>query len=189
MGVSVDRKGKLLIRPYMSSLTYLNLKTRRCAVVNVTSDPRLFYLCAIKEANSEGKLPTKFFGEAKSVDAPRLREADAFIEVGVVEESSFSEGRAEFVCEVKNLEAKKTLPKVYCRAVSAVIEAVVHATRIKPFLFGTAEEKRQAENLIETVEVCRDIVARTAPDSSYSRVMDELVDRIALWRRQSEDLR
>lgn len=189
MGVVIEINERLLIRPYISSLTYRNLQAKRCAVVNLTSNPELFYLTAFKEANPDGKLPPDLFEKAETVDAPRLRAADATVEVSVDETGSFSTERAEFLCNVKLVKASKKLPKVYCRAQFATIEAIIHATRIKPFLRGDKQEQKQAIKLLELVDVCQLVVERTAPNSHYSEIMADLTQRINLWRNESESLR
>jgi hypothetical protein len=189
MGVVIESNERLLIRPYISSLTYRNLQAKRCAVVNLTSNPELFYLTAFKEANPDGKLSPELFEKAETVDAPRLRTTDAFVEVLVAETGSFNSERAEFLCNVKLVKASKALPKVYCRAQFATIEAIIHATRIKPFLRGDKQEQERAFRLLELVEICSDIVNRTAPNSRYSEIMADLTQRINLWRNESESLR
>jgi len=189
MGVVMAGNERLRIRPYLSSLTYKNLQAKRCAVVNVTSDPELFYLTAFKEANPDGKLSPELFEKAETVDAPRLRAADAFIEVSVAENGSFGAERAEFLCAVQLVTASKALPKAYCRAQFATIEAIIHATRIKPFLRGDKQERERAFRLLELVEICSDVVNRTAPNSRYSEIMADLTQRINLWRKESESLR
>lgn len=189
MGVMMDSSKQLIIRPFVSSLTYKNLQANRCAVVNVTSNPELFYLTAFKEANPDRKLSLELFEKAEMVDAPRLLAADAIIEVLVAETGSFSPERAEFLCNVQLVKASKALPKVYCRAQFATIEAIIHATRIKPFLRGNKQEQKHAFRLLELVNVCQDVVNRTAPNSRYSEIMAELHQRISLWRKESESLR
>ena len=189
MGAVIEDNERLLIRPYTSSLTYKNLQTKRCAVANVTSNPELFYLTAFKEANPDGKLSPELFEKAEAVDAPRLRAADATVEVSVAETRSFDAERAEFLCNVQLVAASKALPKVYCRAQFATIEAIIHATRIKPFLMGDKQEQECAFRLMELVEVCSDVVDRTAPESRYSEIMADLTQRIHLWRKESEGLR
>jgi hypothetical protein len=189
MGIVVESNERLRIRPYTSSLTYKNLQANRCAVVNVTSDPKLFYLTAFKEANPDGKLSLELFEKAEMVDAPRLLAADAIIEVLVAETGSFSPERAEFLCNVQLVKASKVLPTVYCRAQFATIEAIIHATRIKPFLRGNKQEQKHAFRLLDLVNVYKDVVNRTAPNSRYSEIMAELHQRISLWRKESESLR
>ncbi len=189
MGIVMENNEQVIIRPFISSLTYKNIQTKKCAVVNVTSNPELFYLTAFKEANPDGKLPPDLFQKAETVDAPRLREADATVEVSVAETASFSTERAEFLCNVKLVEASKKPPKVYCRAQFATIEAIIHATRVKPFLRGDKQEQEHAFRLLELIEICQDIVNRTAPNSRYSEIMADLTQRINLWRKDSESLR
>jgi len=189
MGVVVESNERLRIRPYLSSLTYKNLQTTRCAVVNITSNPELFYVTAFKEANPDGKLSPELFEKAETVDAPRLRAADAFIEVLVDETGSFNTERAEFLCNVQLVKASKMLPKVYCRAQFATIEAIIHATRIKLFLRGDKQEQEHAFRLLELIEICDDVVNRTAPNSRYSEIMADLTQRINLWRNERESLR
>jgi hypothetical protein len=189
MGVLMKSNKLLLIRPYTSSLTYKNLQAKRCTVVNVTSNPEIFYLTAFKEANPDGQLSPKMFEKAETVDAPRLREADATVELSVAETRSFNSERAEFLCSVKFVTSSKELPKVYCRAQFATIEAVVHATRIKPFLSGDSQDQERALRLIELVEICSDVVDRTAPNSLYSEIMADLTQRIRFWRKESESIR
>lgn len=183
MGIIAEDNNKLRIRPFLSSLTYKNLQKAKCAVVNITSNPELFYLTAIKEVNPHGKLPDNMFERANTVDAPRLRGADAFIEVTVLEVGPFGADRADFLCSVKLIEASRVLPKTYCRAQYATIEAVIHATRIRPLLHGNKKEQKQASKLIMLVNACRDVVAHSAPDSRYSKIMEDITERISWWRK------
>lgn len=184
MGI-VKNKDQLTIKPFTSSLTFENLNATKCAVVNVTSDPKLFYITAFKEANPNGKLSPELFEKAKTIPAPKLREADATIEVTVDKTAfPFSE-RAEFLCDVQYIDDPKIFPKVYCRAQFATIEAIVHATRIKPFMKGTEQQQKRALKLLELVDVCQDIVDRTAPNSYYSEIMTDLNKSISMWRSKT----
>ena len=173
MGI-VKNKDQLTIKPFTSSLTYENLKTTKCAVVNVTSDPKLFYITSFKEANPNGKLSPELFEKAKTVPAPKLRKADATIEVKVNKISSLSSERAKFLCNIQHVTAPKAMP----------IEAIVHATRIKPFLKGTGQQQKRALKLLELVDVCQDVVDRTALNSVYSEIMADLNQRISVWRSE-----
>lgn len=183
MGAIMDSLQRIIIRIYTSSLTYKNLQLKRCAVVNVTSDAELFYRTAFKEANTDGEMPQEWFEKAETVDAPRLKMADAFIEVNVVKTSPLDAERAEATCKVKLIKAQKVLPKVYCRALFATIEAILHATRIKPFLAGDEREQKQALKLLKKFEICRDIVKHAAPNSPYSEIMSDLTTMIDSWRK------
>jgi hypothetical protein len=183
MGVTMENTQRLALRIYTSSLTYRNLQAKRCAVVNVTSDPEIFYRTAFKEANPKGMVPLEWFEKAETVDAPRLRAADAHVEVAVADMVPFDAERAKVTCAVKLVQASNVLPRAYCRASFATIEAIIHATRVKAFLTRADEQKReQALKLMETIKQCRDVVNRVAPNSRYSETMADLSRRIDSWR-------
>jgi hypothetical protein len=190
MGATMESPQRIVLRIYTSSLTYKNLQSKRCAVVNVTSDPEVFYRTAFKEVNPNGRLPQEWFEESEKVDAPRLRAADAHIEVAVADIKPFDAERAEVTCEVKLVQAANVLPKAYCRASFATIEAIVHATRVKAFLTqGDKQKREQALKLLEKIRQCRDVVNRVAPRSRYSEIMADLNKRADSWRVKSESLR
>ena len=182
MGIVIKNPNQLLIRPYVSSLTYKNIQKTKTAVVNLTFDPRLFYVTAFKETNPDGKLPPDMFEKSQTVMAPRLKSANVFVEVSVHETGSLGVDRAEFVCNVQLVESLDVLPQVYCRAQFATIEAIVHATRIELFLTGNEQQQKHALKLLELVNLCHDVVNRTAPNSVYSKIMDDLNQRIDMWR-------
>ena len=190
MGAITKSPQRIAIRIYTSSLTYKNLQSKRCAVLNLTSDPEVFYRTAFKEANPNGMVPQDWFERAKTVDAPRLRTANALIEVAVADIMPVDAERAEVSCEVKLVQASSVLPKAYCRALSATIEAIIHATRVKAFVTRADKQKReQALKLMETIRECHDVVNRVAPTSRYSEIMADLNQRINSWRIKDESLR
>jgi hypothetical protein len=190
MGAKMTNPQRIALRIYTSSLTYKNLQSKKCAVVNLTSDPEVFYRTAFKEANQNGRVPQEWFERAETVDAPRLRNADAFIEVAVADITPVDAERAEVSCEVKLVQAASVLPKAYCRALSATIEAIIHATRVKAFIKHADKQKReQALKLMETIRECHDVVNRVAPNSRYSEIMADLNQRIDSWRIKGESLR
>lgn len=182
MGIEIKNVDHLFIRPYFSSLTYKNVKATKSAVVNLVFDTILFYNTAFKKANSEGKLSSNLYEKAKTVSAPRLKSAKAIIEVSVKEMRNLGSDRVEFLCEAKHVEYEKSTPQVYCRAQFATIEAIIHATRIELFLKGSKQQQRHALKLIELVDICRDVVNRTAPNSVYTEIINDLTKRIESWR-------
>ena len=190
MGAKMDNPQRLVLKIYTSSLTYKNLQSKRSAVVNITSDPEVFYKTAFKEANPNGRLPPEWFEKAETVDAPKMRMAEGHIEVTFVDTAPFDSERAEVLCDVKLIQAPKALPKAYCRASFATIEAIIHATRVKAFLTHADRQKREkALELLETIRQCHDIVNRVAPNSRYSRIMGDLKQRAYSWRVKGESLR
>lgn len=185
MGVKTEETKHIIIRPYTSTLTYKNLQSKRCAVINVTSNPELYYRTAFKEANPEGRIPFEWLEKAETVDAPRLRMAEAFVEVSVVNIKSLGTERAEVLCDVQFIKASSLLPKAYCRATFATIEAIIHATRVKPFLAGDRQKQEQAHRLMELIEHYNAVVNRIAPNSRYSAIMADLTQRINSWKVKS----
>jgi hypothetical protein len=183
MGVEMKNAQHIIIRPYLSSLTYKNLQFKRCAVINITSDPELYYRTAFKETNPQGRMPTEWFEKAEVVDAPRLREADAFIEVSVISVRSLEAKRAVVLCDIKLVKTLNSFPRAYCRATFATIEAVIHATRVKIFLANG--KRKEAEKLIELIEHYHDLVNRVAPNSPHSKTMSDLIQTINSWKDKS----
>ena len=190
MGVTMENSQRVVLKIYTSSVTYKNLDSKKCGVINVTYDAELFYRTAFKEANPNGKLPQDLFEKAKIIDAPRLRAADAHIEFVVINIKQFDDERAEVTCNVKRVQTVNIFPKAYCRALFATVEAIVHATRIKVFItHGDKQKQEQALKLLETIKECNDVVNRVAPNSHYSEIMTDLNQRINSWRVKAESLR
>ena len=188
MGILMKNEQCVKIKLYKSSSTYQNLVSRRCGVINITSDPELFFLSAFKEANPNAKIPPEWFEKAEILDAPKLHIADATVEISIAKITPINAEKTEAVCDVKLVKATKALPKVYCRALFATIEAIIHATRIKVFLSGNNRQREQASMLMENIAYCRETVNRVAPSSRYAEIMTELTKRIATWRSESESL-
>jgi hypothetical protein len=182
MGVELKNNNQLVIRPFVSSLTYKNMQATQSAVVNITFDPNLFYITAFKEANPNGKLSANIFEKSQTVSVPRLKSANAYVEVIVKKKGSVGVDRAEFLCDVKNIKSAQINPQVYCRAQFATIEAIIHATRIELFLNGNEQQQKRALKLLELVKLCQDVVNRTAPNSVHSKIMNDLTQHIDSWR-------
>jgi hypothetical protein len=181
MGAIMQDPSHIVVNFFNSSLTFQNIKANLCAVANLTSDIDLFYKTTFKEANPNSKLPEELFGKAKLVNAPKLNSADAIVEMSTNAMSPFGKEKTKVVFNVRLIEATQKYPQVFCRAMSATLEAIIHATRIQAF---AKDESRQLEvqTLLEMVRQCNDVVNRVAPDSSYSRVMADLLKRIDSWR-------
>ncbi len=180
MGVIMKTPQNLSLNLYNSSQTCYNLKANKCAVINLTDDIEVFYKTAFKEANLEEKLPQDWFIKADTINAPRLRLADANIDVTVSLIEPIGVEKSEFSCNVERINASKIFPKVYSRAMSATLEAIIHATRVK-VLFKNEEKKAQIVQLLGWIENCNNIVKRTAPSSVYSAVMADLMKIIDSW--------
>lgn len=183
MGTRMENEQRIAIILYNSSLTLKNLQLNRCAAINVTLDIDLFYRTAFKEVNPRGALPKEWFEKAETVNAPKLSEADAVVEISVAKMTPVDEERTEASCDVKLVRAQKIFPQVYSRAFSATLEAIIHATRVKVFLTGTEKQKAQALKLQESIEACNSIVHRVAPKSRYAEIMADIAGMVNSWRK------
>ena len=180
MGISTDDLERIVVRPYLETTTYRNLSSRRCAVINLTHDPEIFYRTAFKDAKKGDRLPEDWFEGAITVDAPRLRAAYAVLEVSV-EEVRAEGDRATALCRVRLAEERPLIHGPYCRSTFATIESIIHATRVKMFL--EKEEMRKAEPLIGKINQYRDLVKRVDPNSTCDGIMEALILKIDDWRK------
>jgi len=183
MGVTPIDDEHLAIDFFNSSMTLANVKAKRCAVVNLTSSIEVYYRSAFKESNPEGALAQEWFEKAIVVNAPKLRLADAVIEVSFYHLEALGKEKSRALFKVRWLQASKGYPQAYCRAFSATLEAIIDATRVRALASDGKQQKRVSE-LLKLIENFGDVVTRTAPNSSYSSVMADLRKRIASWEQK-----
>ena len=146
----------------------------------MTGNIEVYYRSAFKEANPGGVLPKKWFLKAEAVNAPKLRMAEATVEVSVADAATQGTEKTRVLFTVEQVNATQKFPQVYCRAFGATLEAIIHATRIKALANDPAEREHIAE-LLERVAYNNDVVNHVAPDSSYSVVLADLMERIGVW--------
>ena len=183
MGAIMQNPQTISLNLFNSSATSSNLKANKCAVINLTGNIEVFYKTAFKEANPDGKLPQEWFEKAETVNAPKLRLADSTVEVSFVNMEPVGAEKTKFTCNIEQINAANMCPQVYCRAMSATLEAIIHATRVKAFVKDD-EKKEQVSQLLQTIGNCNDVVNRVAPNSTYSAVMADLMKRIDSWRNK-----
>jgi hypothetical protein len=181
MGVILEDEQTLGLSIFNSSLTSYNLKTNGCAVINLTSDIAIFYRSTFKEANPDGKLPLDWFEKAESVNAPKLRWADATVDVSVTRIQLAGLDMVKLQCKIEKVSATKHYPEPICRAMALTLEAIIHATRVKAFAVDPSKQE-EVNKLLGLIENCSEVVKRVAPKSTYSDVMADLTNRINHWR-------
>lgn len=174
MGVTLDEDGRLVIRPFTDTQTFKNLQSRRQCTVNLTADPRIFFHAAFKGKKPCIGIPPDRFEKAEKVDAPWLRGVDAYLEASVVDIQGEDRKRATVFCRVKKIQTLNSGPKAYCRATFALIESIIHATRIV-FLLKDGK-KAEAGRLLALIAHYRRLVGRTAPQTDNEKLMEELVE-------------
>jgi hypothetical protein len=182
MGVVSDDMRHVVIRPFKTTQTFTNLKRGGCAVVNFVADASTFYKTSFKNEGGDSAYGDDFFQRAEVVDAPRLKEVDALLEVSVVKLQE-EENRAQVICRIDRWERGTLRFQPYCRGGFAVIEAIIHATRIKMFLSKGSEG--EARRLMELVKHYQRLISRVAPDSEYSRIIEDIIARIDVWKEKS----
>ena len=183
MGTIMHDPQTISLNIFNSSQTSLNLKANKCATINLTNNIEVFYKTAFKEANPDGKLPQAWFEKAETVDAPKIRLADATIDVTVAIIEPNGAEKTKFSCNIEQINAANMFPQVYCRAMSLTLEAIIHATRVKAF----SNDEKQQKNVSKLLEIIRnsnDVVNRVAPNSAYATVMADLMKRIESWRNK-----
>ena len=185
MGITMIEDEHLAIDFFNTSKTFANIKAHRGATVNLTRDIELFYKTAIKEANPDGVLSQEWFEKATLVNAPKLRSADATIEISIYHLEAIGEEKVRAFFKVRSFEAQEKYPQVYCRAFLATLEAIINATRIQAFINDDGEQKQVAK-LLELINNSNHIVNRVAPNSVYSLVIADLLKRIESWRSKTE---
>jgi len=179
MGVTTEDMRHVVIRPYRSTRTYKNLTLTDHAIINFTDNPRIFYKTALKQEIDGKPLSISMFEKATAV--PRLKDADAYIESSIIKREDETQDRAKFTFKVDYIKVVNPYFKPYCRALPAVIEATIHATRIKYFLSqGMGDE---ADKLITMVKHYDNVVEKVAPNSDYARIIGEILASIKSMRK------
>ncbi|MBS7268942.1 MAG: DUF447 family protein [Candidatus Freyarchaeota archaeon] len=171
MGIITPDMEKIVAKIFTSSQTYRNIKEQRCAVINIINDMALFYRTSLDKKSLEKEI----FKYSKTVNAPILASALAYMEVTVDDMRKIDEDRCEVIFSIQNAEIIDSCATPVCRAPSLILESLIHATRIELYyLNGTPEE---AEPLVNQVKSFREIITRIAKGTIY----DELMEKI--WRK------
>jgi hypothetical protein len=184
MGVTMQSEQQVALNIFNSSSTLKNLQANKSAVINLTSNIDAIYKSAFKEANINAELPQEWFESAETVNAPKLKFADATIEIAIDRLTPIDSQKTKATCSVKQIKAAKTYPQTYCRAMPAVVEAIIHATRVKA-LINDDQEQEHVAKLLELIQNCNDVINRAAPNSRYSEIMTDLMLRIDSWRQKA----
>jgi hypothetical protein len=181
MGVTMHDNESLSI-DFFHSTTLRNFITNKCGIINLTSDIGLFYETTFKETNLRKQLPKGWFEKLENFKAPQLKSADATIDVSLINLEEINNEKTRAICRVNRINVTTNYPMVYNRALALTLEAIIHSTRIQAFL----QENRQKEaaDLLALVMHCKDVVNRVGPNSAYSKIMADLLQKIDSWRRK-----
>jgi hypothetical protein len=182
-----DKTGKkrILIRPFKSTATHKNIFLQREAVINITSDPEIFYRTTFKrELPREGEVIT-VFSASKTVKPARVKGCDAYIEVSVssLRDSEGDENRSDALCDLRLVEVRRSGAKLYCRAPYILMETMIHATRVREFI--SQGLKDEAIELMKLMDNYRKLIHRVAPGSRYETMTNGIMDMIGGRRREA----
>ncbi len=180
MGAAIQNSQQVTLTIFNSAETLKNLQTTKAATLNLTGNIDFYYKSALKEES----LPREWFKKSDIVNAPKLTNADAVISVTLEGLTPVDAQRTKVTCAVKQIDAPKVYPQSYCRAAPAVLEAIIHATRIK-VLVGVKEEQAHVAKLLNLIQNCNDVVNRSAPNSHYAELMTDLQRKVDTWRAKA----
>lgn len=180
MGVRAitDREVKLKI--FTATKTFQNINRRGAAVVNIVGDAELLVRLGLPQIFPSKNIE---FERSKRVDAPRLLEADAFIEFEVkkVKKDNISDkiGTSEMAYltgSVKNIEIGDCSPRAFKRTEFFLIESAIIATRAIEAL--KRERKNMAEDMIQEINHYLRKCDEIAPHSSEASLIRKIVDSL-----------
>lgn len=178
MGVWIEMGPRLALRPYQETQSARNLEINREAVLNLSQDPELFLSFAFKEELRQ--LQSVEYISAKTVKAPRLSGANAYVEVTVKPKHSteFVAPFREFLCAVQHIEVTSKFPLVFSRSRSAAIECVIYATKIRA-LHKT--DPITVKHLAHQIGEHNALVERIAPQSPAAEVIRKVETLLPKW--------
>jgi hypothetical protein len=177
MGVWVKASSQLFLRPYHETQTCQNLEYCREAVMNFTSDPRVFFATAFKETPVSSVQIN--FEPSNRVKPPRIKGMSGYVEVAVKARADKSDTPyKEFLCQVQHVEVHSPFPIVHSRARCAAIECIIHATRIQALNKTDVDTRRQ---LVHKIKELQKLVERIAPQSSSAKVIRDIMALVSNW--------
>jgi len=171
MGITPMRGTRISIRPYIDTSTYRNILRTGCATVNFCSDPLLYYYSALKFLKVDRL--KGMFKRSDAVDSPELKKADAVLSVSVDRVIGEGEKRVLFECKIISVYTHRAKKEVepYSRAPHALMECIIHATRIRPYAESNLNEARR---LLDLIEHHRSVISRVSKHSVYAQAAEEI---------------
>jgi hypothetical protein len=147
---------------YHDTTTYKNLKGNPNFTVNIVGSGLLFYEAVhLKSKLALGKHSQNWF----------LVGADAWMDAQVLEELP-GQGKSVFRFNVGEAHGVPKKPRPYTRADGALVEMLVHASRIAPYLSaGMVDDARKLYSLIEHYY---SLIGRIAPNTLYQAYADSV---------------
>jgi len=171
MGIKLLNDRAVLISPFTSTRTFSNIEKTQNAVINFSYDLNIFYR-SIYSVTSP-KLPIEEFERATEVDAPRLKEALAYIETRVKDIVLVSQ-RARIIGEIItwNIGSYPLLP--INRGFYLALECLIHSTRILEF----QADQQKIQPLVSLIKQYKKLIDKVAPTGEYSIIVEQIQEML-----------
>ncbi|MEM0271966.1 MAG: DUF447 family protein [Thermoprotei archaeon] len=157
---------------YHDTATYQNLRVRPTCTLNIVRSGLVFYKAVRRKSD---------LSILREGDYWFLADADAWLGVGVSEESQ-DKGKSVFRFRENLFRSLQVKPRAYTRADGALIEMLVHESRIKPYIeLGLIKD---AEALYGLIKHYYELIARIASNTEYHTYAKAVYD--SATRRMEE---
>jgi len=168
--IGVRRSGDLLFidKLFKDTTTFENLVERKHALINLLDDVEIFYLATFSD------LPEEEYDKSYNMRIPPLKRSDAFIEAKFM---NFDD-KGEFISaelSIGGILIRRMRPCFFTRCKHAVLESLIHATRVPVF---RRMDLREAEKLTKLILHYRELVSRICPEEPYKRIMRDIISRL-----------
>jgi len=169
MGVFFQDEKHLIIKPFITTNTFKNLKHHGYACINFTNNIALFYKAAIKKS----ELSMSDFLVNEKINVPFLKDSKAYFEV-ISEKISVDkdENRATIHFKITDYKILNFNIEPYARGDFVVLESIIHFTRIN---FLMEKDPKKGKKLISKILDYNNFIKRVYPNSNLEKIMDELV--------------
>jgi hypothetical protein len=182
MGVRARGKSKVVLAVFTNTKTFKNFLRSKVAVINIVKDVEFLVSLALKDLLGFNENTLKF-KKSEHVNAPKLEEADAYVEIETekVEKAKISDevGSSEvayITARIKNIEVLNPSVHPFKRSEFFMIESAVLATRIREALKN--DRKEAAERLFLELNKYGDKCRRIAPNSRELNLITRIINSL-----------
>lgn len=182
IGVRASNKSKIFLKIFIDTKTFRNISETKAAVINVTRNAELLTNIALKDLLKFNERRLNF-ESSRFVNAPRLVDADAYVEIEVkdIRVSTLSDEIgtskvAQIRANVKNIEVRNQKIHPFRRSELYLIESAVLATRVMEAL--RRGKRVIARKFLARLNDIRKECERIAPKSKDSHLITRIVNSL-----------
>ncbi|KXB03249.1 hypothetical protein AKJ47_02620, partial [candidate division MSBL1 archaeon SCGC-AAA261G05] len=181
VGVWRVEEGVIGLKLFTRTQSFHNLSRSGTGVINIVNSARILAEQGLPEILVGGEALK--FEASENVDAPRLQEADAFIEFEVeqIEKETISDRistseLAQIAGNVKHIEAKKLHPHPFKRTEFFLIESAIIASRALEA--KKKGKKRLVRSLVREINYYKDKCEKTAPGTPEAELITKILKNL-----------